>query len=374
MRADVGQDQARDRLVLVKLAQEGGQDLGIGVGLVHAREIGAAAPVLAGAIEEDLDAGLTPVGMQGENVAFGDAVGADGVLHGDGRQGADAVAHAGGLFEVHLVGRRLHLLGQAADDGARLAAQELFGLGDQFAVVLKANQAGARGRAALDLVQHAGAGAGLIDAVGAGPQQEGLLQGVQRAVDRPGRGEGAEIVAGRGVGASMLPDLGRAVVAADHQFGEGLVVAQHHVEAGLQLLDEVGFQQQGFGLGGGDHQLHRPGLRHHQADALGVKTPLRILDDALLQRLGLADVQARPVLAIHAIDARLVRRPARLVGDQGGGFQLGIRRLLGHRARYRVKSAGPEGRRPEQAPPRRCGRCSAADAARPGRRNGPAPG
>lgn len=58
-----------------------------------------------------------------------------------------------------------------------------------------------------------------------------------------------KILAGRGVGAAMLSDLGGAVVAADHQFGEGLVVAQHDVEARLQLLDEVGFQQQGLGLG-----------------------------------------------------------------------------------------------------------------------------
>ncbi len=81
VRADVGQDQARDRLVLVELAQEGCQDLRVGVGLVHAREIGAAAPVLAGAIEEDLDTGLAAVAVQGEDVALGHAVGADGVLH-----------------------------------------------------------------------------------------------------------------------------------------------------------------------------------------------------------------------------------------------------------------------------------------------------
>ncbi|MMZ69397.1 hypothetical protein D1872_322350 [compost metagenome] len=67
-------------------------------------------------------------------------------------------------------------------------------------------------------------------------------------VDRPGRGEGAEVVARNGVGAAMLPHLGRAVVAPDHQLGEGLVVAQQDVEARLQLLDEVGFEQQGLGL------------------------------------------------------------------------------------------------------------------------------
>ncbi|MNI26158.1 hypothetical protein D3C73_798450 [compost metagenome] len=360
MRPDVGQDQPRDGLVLIELAQEGGEDLRVAVRLVDAREVGAAAPVLARAIEEDLDAGLAALGMQGEDVGLGHAVGVDAVLHGDGRQGADAVAHPGGGLEVEVVGGRLHLLRQAGDDGARLAAQEGLGLVDQFAVVLQRDQAGARGRAALDLMQHAGAGAGLVDAVRAGPQQEGLLQGVQRVVDRPGRGEGAEIVAGHGVGAAMLAHLGRAVVAADHQFGEGLVVAQQDVEARLQLLDEVGFEQQGLGLGRRDHQLHRAGQRHHQADALGVETPLRVLDNPLLQRLGLADIEAGAVLAVHPIDAGLVGRAPGLVRDQfcslkrKGGHLRDVGRRIGHQAGYRLSRAGPEAPRRSPAARRRC--------------------
>ncbi len=304
--------------------------------------------------------------MQGEDVGLGHALGVDAVLHGDGRQGADAVAHAGGGLEVEVVGRRLHLLRQAADDGARLAAQELFRLRDQIAVVLQRDQAGAGRRAALDLVQHAGAGAGLIDAVRTGPQQEGLLQRVQRVVDGPGRGEGAEIVAGNRMGAAMLADLGRAVVAADHQLGEGLVVAQQDVEARLQLLDEVRFEQQGLGLGRRDHQLHRAGQADHQADALGVETPLRVLDHPLLQRLGLADVEAGAVLAVHAIDAGLVGRAPGLVRDQFGGLKRkGVRlrvgrlrnvgRRVGHQAGYRLSRAGPEAPRRSPAAPRRRG-------------------
>ncbi|MDT4873215.1 hypothetical protein FQZ97_1084490 [compost metagenome] len=153
----------------------------------------------------------------------------------------------------------------------------------------------------------------------------------------------------------MLAHLGRAVVAADHQFGEGLVVAQQDVEARLQLLDEVGFQQQGLGLGRRDDQLHRPGQADHQPDALGVEAALRILHDAFLQRLGLADVEAGPVLAVHAIDAGLVGRAPRLVRDQLGGLKgqgvaLGVdRRLLGHRAGYRLSRAGPEAPRRKPA-------------------------
>jgi hypothetical protein len=55
------------------------------------------------------------------------------------------MADAGGLFEIHVVGGGLHLGGQSADDGARLAAQELFGLADQFAVILQRDQPGAGG-------------------------------------------------------------------------------------------------------------------------------------------------------------------------------------------------------------------------------------
>ncbi|MNE10460.1 hypothetical protein D3C80_1031760 [compost metagenome] len=326
--------------------------------------------------------------MQGHDVGLGVA-GAFGVqarLHGDGRQGADAVAHPGGVLELHVVGSRLHLGGQAGDDGPRLAAQEGLGLVHQLAVVLQADQAGAGRRAALDLMQHAGPGAGLVDAVRAGPQQEGLLQGVQRVVDRPGRGEGAEIGARRRVGAAMLPHLGRAVVAPDHDLGEGLVVLEQDVEAGLQPLDVAGLEDQGLGLGGGDHQLHRPGQRHHQADALGVEAALRVLDDALLQRLGLADIEAGAVLAVHAIDAGLVGGAARLVGDQGGGLQgqgsigrgvgrrvaLGVDRLVGHRGGYRLSRAGPEARRRKPALRPAAGSGSAAAWARRARRSGPA--
>ena len=53
----------------------------------------------------------------------------------------------------------------------------------------------------------------------------------------------------------MLDELRRRVVAGDQDIGEALVVAQQHVEARLQLLDEIGFQQQrlGFGLRRDEH-------------------------------------------------------------------------------------------------------------------------
>ncbi|MNT18495.1 hypothetical protein D3C72_1537080 [compost metagenome] len=86
VRADVGQDLPRDRLVLVELGQEGAEDFGIGVRLVDAGEVGAPAPVLTRAIEEDLNAGLTALGMQGEDIGLGvaGALGVQARFHGDG--------------------------------------------------------------------------------------------------------------------------------------------------------------------------------------------------------------------------------------------------------------------------------------------------
>ena len=77
MRPDIGQDQARHRPVLVELAQEGGEDFRIGVAAIDTREIGPSAPVLAGAVEEDLNTGLAALAEQGEDIGLGDAVGAD---------------------------------------------------------------------------------------------------------------------------------------------------------------------------------------------------------------------------------------------------------------------------------------------------------
>uniref|UniRef100_A0A0N5A6X5 PE-PGRS family protein n=1 Tax=Parastrongyloides trichosuri TaxID=131310 RepID=A0A0N5A6X5_PARTI len=320
VRPHIGQDQARDRLVLVELAEEGGQNLGIGVRLVDAREISAVAPVLAGAEEEDLNTGQPAFGMQGHDVSLGvaHALGVQARFHGDGRQGADAVAHPGGVLELHVVRGRLHLFRQAGDDGARLAAQEGLGLVHQVAVVLQADQAGAGRRAALDLMQHAGPGARLVDAVRTGAQQKGLLQGVQRPVDRPGRGEGAEIGPRRGVRPAVLTHLRRAVVAPDHDLGEGLVVLQQDVEAGLQPLDVAGLKDQGLGLGGGDHQLHRPGQRHHQTDALGSGPANQ--NHAADHQGDPGDAAQAQGLFRHAQGAEMVERQAeqQLPGDHHG--------------------------------------------------------
>ncbi len=121
--------------------------------------------------------------------------------------------------------------------------------------------------AAADLIQQARPRAALEKAVRAGADQERALQRRDGAVDRAGRRERAEIAAGPRLRAAMLEDLRRPMVAGDQDIGKRLVVAQQHVEARPQLLDEVGFQQQRFGLGRGRDELDRHGRGDHAQDA-----------------------------------------------------------------------------------------------------------
>jgi len=58
------------------------------------------------------------------------------------------------------------------------------------------------------------------------------------------------------------------------------------------LLDEVVLEQEGFGLGGGDHPLDVPGASDHLGGAAVRRLPAatEVRGHALAQRLGLAHV------------------------------------------------------------------------------------
>ena len=98
------------------------------------------------------------------------------------------------------------------------------------------------------------------------------------------------------------------MIAGDQDIGEGLVVAQQHVEARAQPFDQVRFEQQRLSLGRGRHELDRCGRGDHALDARHVPGRPRIGDDALLQVLRLADVEHVTAGTCHAVDARRRRR------------------------------------------------------------------
>src|SRR4029079_9442231 len=96
-------------------------------------------------------------------------------------------------------------------------------------------------RTAADLIEQAGPGAAFKKTVSAGADQKGALQRRDGAADRAGGGRRSRIPAGRGMSGAMLEDLRRPMVAGDQNIGKRFVVAQLHVEARPQLLDQIGF-------------------------------------------------------------------------------------------------------------------------------------
>ena len=93
-------------------------------------------------------------------------------------------------------------------------------LADQFGVVGMRNLARAGTRAALDLVEQARARAVLVIGIGAGPQQERALQGVQCPVYGPDARERSEIIAFAAARPAMFRDLRRGVIAREQNVGK----------------------------------------------------------------------------------------------------------------------------------------------------------
>ena len=329
-----GQDELGRRARFVELADEGRQHRGL-VELAHMRrEVGAVAEILAGAQEEHLHADLPALGMGGEDVGFVDRGQGDRLVRLDVGERADAVAQHRRAFEFELGRCLVHALRQRLLNLAVAAAQEAAHLVDDGVVLGLVDAADARRRAALDLVLQAGPGARREHAVGAGAQREGALQGVERAVDRRGRGEGAEILVGRIAHAAVLGELRPFGILADDDIGKRLVVAQQHVEARPEALDQVVLEQQRLGLAAGDRELHGPGRRHHADQARRQAGRLGVGGDPAAQRARLADIEDLAVGADHAIDAGLARQGVHELADDPhavGQGAFGKRALTGKR-------------------------------------------
>jgi hypothetical protein len=60
------------------------------------------------------------------------------------------------------------------------------------------------------------------------------------------------------------------MVLAQQDVGKALVIAIADIVAGLEPLDQVGFQQQRFGFAGGGDKEHLRRLRHHAGEAVAM--------------------------------------------------------------------------------------------------------
>ena len=131
------QDQARHRLVVIELRDETIEHVFDSKGPVGLRIVGAIAPVLAGAEEEHLNAGLPAVLMGCEHIGFFDAFRVDRLIGGHVRQRPQAVAEFCGLLELQFVGGVLHQALVHLAHVLAFAAQEAHRFVDGFGVVFK---------------------------------------------------------------------------------------------------------------------------------------------------------------------------------------------------------------------------------------------
>ena len=132
--------------------------------------------------------------VDGKHIRLLDTGGIDALMALDMRQGRQPVAIDGGTLEIQILGGFPHRCGNGRLDLLAAAREKILRLAHQFRIVGIADLAGAGAGAALDLVKQAGAAAGFKDAVGAGAQQKGALQRIDRPPDGARRGEGAEII------------------------------------------------------------------------------------------------------------------------------------------------------------------------------------
>src|SRR6185312_7689207 len=161
---------------------------------VGLREIGAIAPVLPGAEEEHLDAGVAAVLVHGEDVRLLERARIDTLVRLDRRQRGEAIAEDRRVLEVERLGRIVHRPGQFLLHRLAVAGEEFVGLAYQLRIAGKIDLARARRRAALDLMEQARPRAALEERVRARAQKERALQRIDRAIDRAGRRERAVIM------------------------------------------------------------------------------------------------------------------------------------------------------------------------------------
>ena len=319
------QHQPRRRLIVVELRQECAQYFARVERAVGFGEIGAVAPVLPGAEEEDLDAAVAAGLMHGEDVGFLEGARIDALVRGNGGERGETIAIDRGAFEIERGRRRIHLRRHFLFHGLAAAGEEVVGLAHQFAIAGEIDFLRTRRRATLDLIEQARPRARLEKRIRARAQQEGALQRVDGAVDRAGVGERPVIMPRPRARATMLEDLRRPVIGRDQDERKRLVVAQQHVEARAQPLDQIGFEEKRFSLGLGGDEFHRRRRRDHAHDAVVVAGRPRIGGDPLLDVLRLADVEHVALGVDHAIDAGRRRRVLDRARDRGaaGGERAG---------------------------------------------------
>ena len=318
---DLARDGGRARVVLL---DEAGDDLVV-ARLAHGLEQeDVAADELAGADREELHGGLVVLAREPDQVELGPRERGHLLALHRPLDGADLVAQRGRGLVVGPLGGRRHLALQRGHERLLPALEEQLHLGDVGAVVVLRDGLDAGALALLDVVQEARSlerPLAVLDLDGAGPEREEPADEVHRLVDAGRRRVRPEVAA------AVVGELARAfharevVTEGDLDVRVALVVLEADVEARLEPLDEVRFEEERLRHGVGDGVLD---LRHpvdDAADAVDLARRRRLLPvgaDPVAQALRLADVDHVATVVLHEVDARPVRESLERGFERGG--------------------------------------------------------
>ena len=222
----------------------------------------------------------------------------------------DFVAQAGGLFELELLRRRLHLGPHLVEQLLAVAFEKQLQPLDVLAILFLRDAQVAGGGALIDRRQQAGPEPAPALVVGfdverAGAELEDPLQDLHRAAEAAGAGERA--VELHAAGARLAGDLDarEIFVRGDLQIGKGFVVAEVAVELRLDVLDQPGFHQQrvDFALGFDEVDVVRFADELEGALIAGGGGQ-EVAAGAGAQVVRLADVEHAAGLVLKQVDAR----------------------------------------------------------------------
>src|SRR5690606_39270540 len=212
------------------------------------------------------------------------------------------VTQAGGLLEIQALGGAFHRAAQLVGQLVAAPLEQQGGAADALGILARRHQSHAGRAAAADLVLQARPGPVAEHAVLATAQLEQLVHQVERVADRADARIRTEVPAGYRAWPAMDRDP-RPGFVGEQDVGIALVVAQQHVVARLERLDQLVLEDQGLGFGAGDRHLHPHGLRQHRHDPRRLRGRIEVAGDAVLQRARLADVQDLVVGADHPVHA-----------------------------------------------------------------------
>ena len=177
-------------------------------------------------------------------------------------------------------------------------------------------------------MQKARTGAALEHRVRTIAQQKHLLQLVQCPVDRTRAGEGSVIGPLVLLRAAMLLDLRKGMFLGDEDIRKGLVVAQQHIIARLQLLDEVLFKQKRLCFRPRRQEHHRRGLSDHPRNPPRMPRGPGIVRHPRLEVPRLADVKHTRLRIQHPVHPRRAVKRLEVGLDQAVPGRRIPRRLL----------------------------------------------